>query len=80
MLETGDKAGTPLYGASEKSTLVFGYIHLSRQSQRWRGLRKGSNDAFLPHKNGPEKGWHEAIHPIWVKQIWLYREAGGGVP
>lgn len=47
MLETGDKTGTPLYGASEKSTLVFGHIHLSQQSQRWRGLRKGSNDAFL---------------------------------
>lgn len=47
MLETGDKAGTPLYGASEKSTAAFGDIHLSQQSQRWRGLRKGSNDAFL---------------------------------
>ena len=44
------------------------------------GLREGSNDAFLPHENDSKKGWNEAIHPIWVKQIWLYRGAGVGVP
>ncbi|KMK98448.1 hypothetical protein VL01_01050 [Aeromonas enteropelogenes] len=80
MLETGDKAGTPLYGASEKSTLVFAHIHLSRQSQRWRGVRKGSNDAFLLQQNVRESDRHDSLHPIWVKQIWLYREAGCGVP
>lgn len=61
-----DAGGSPPLGESHKPVLA--------------GLREGSNDAFLPHENGPEKGWNEAIHPIWVKQIWLYRGAGVGVP
>ncbi|HAU4883299.1 TPA: hypothetical protein F3L15_04555 [Aeromonas hydrophila] len=80
MLETAEQAGTPLYGASKKWAREVHPRRRSRASQCWRGLREGSNDAFLPHENGPQKGWNEAIHPIWVKQIWLYRGAGVGVP
>ncbi|AWA08095.1 hypothetical protein C1A23_22205 [Aeromonas hydrophila subsp. hydrophila] len=80
MLETAEQAGTPLYGASKKWTREVHPRRMSRASQCWRGLREGSNDAFLPHENDSQKGWNEAIHPIWVKQIWLYRGAGVGVP
>ncbi len=80
MLETAEQAGTPLYGASKKWTREVHPRRMSRASQCWLGLREGSNDAFLPHENGSQKGWNEAIHPIWVKQIWLYRGAGVGVP
>ncbi len=80
MLETVEQAGTPLYGASKKWAREVHRRWASRTSQCWRGLGEGSNDAFLPHENGSQKGWNEAIHPIWVKQIWLYRGAGVGVP
>lgn len=80
MLETAEQAGTPLYGASKKWAREVHPRRMSRASQCWRGLREGSNDAFLPHENGSKKGLNEAIHPIWVKQIWLYRGAGVGVP
>lgn len=80
MLETAEQAGTPLYGASKKWVREVHTRRMNRASQCWRGLREGSNDAFLPHENGSQKGWNEAIHPIWVKQIWLYRGAGVGVP
>ncbi|OSP53092.1 hypothetical protein B7G55_00710 [Aeromonas hydrophila] len=80
MLETVEQAGTPLYGASKKWVREVHRRWASHASQCWRGLGEGSNDAFLPHENGPEKGWNEVIHPIWVKQIWLYRGAGVGVP
>lgn len=80
MLETVEQADTPLYGASKKWTREVHPRRRSHASQCWRGLREGSNDAFLPHENGSQKGWNEAIHPIWVKQIWLYRGAGVGVP
>lgn len=80
MLETVKQADTPLYGASKKWALEVHTHTTSRTSQCWRGLREGSNDAFLPHENGSKESLNEAIHPIWVKQIWLYRGADVGVP
>ncbi len=80
MLETAEQAGTPLYGASKKWAREVHTRWASSTSQCWQGLREGSNDAFLLYENGSKESLSEAIHPIWVKQIWLYRGAGVGVP